>query len=174
MNKLFYHILSGRYGAGFEIRILLHQTAKAFSVDAPKTKGFSAPELLESYARFTTEISEHAMQAGQNSPVLHQKLYNMAYQLGDSVHRWLRPKDEAECLKILITLYRNIGITISEENPGGFYVYSCYFSAFYTPKICSVISAIDAGIFAGIFKGGTLKFQERITDGHKKCKATFR
>ncbi|MCD8341452.1 MAG: hypothetical protein LUC87_04755 [Clostridiales bacterium] len=174
MNRLIYHALSSRPGARLELRILLHQTARAFGVDPPKAAGRSAPKLLKAYAQLTSEEAMRALEHGDDLEALHQKLYQMACALGKHLRRWLRPKDKEDCLAVIILLYRNIGIQIEEEVPGTFCVRKCYFSAFYTPEVCAVISAIDQGIFAGVYQGGTLAFRERITEGHNVCRADFR
>lgn len=171
MNRLFYRILSGKFGARMQLRILMRQTAGAFEVDVPKAAGLAASELLKTYAQFTADASKHVMEEGQDIEQLHQKLYDMAYSLGSSLRRWMRPEDDQECFAILALLYRNIGILLSETASGEIYVHKCYFGAFYTPGICSLISAIDQGIFAGIYQRGRLEFEQRITEGHDKCKA---
>lgn len=174
MNRWIYHVLSGRFGVHLELRILMSQTGKAFGVNAPKAAGWSASKLLRAYAQFTAEEAMRVMQNENDLRVLHQKLYQMAYALGRRLRRWLRPKDEKDCLAIVTLLYRNIGIQIEEEASGIFCVRKCYFSGFYTPEVCSVISAIDQGIFAGIYQHGKLAFRERITEGCDVCRADFR
>ncbi len=47
----------------------------------------------------------------------------------------------------------------------------CSFSAAYTPKVCHVMSGLDAGIICGILGGGSLKFVQRITEGCPHCSA---
>ena len=198
MNRLIYSALSSRFGALLELQILMRQTAKAFGVGAPKApriaerffncgascrrpKGGgvsiaarrSNPELLKAYAQFTAEEAVRAIQHGDNLERLHQKLYEMAYALGSRLRRWLRPGDKKDCLAIVTLLYRNIGIQLEKESPGTIYIRRCYFSNFYTPEICSVISAVDQGIFAGIYQGGKLTFRERITEGCAVCRADF-
>ncbi|MCD7824988.1 MAG: hypothetical protein LUH14_03385 [Clostridiaceae bacterium] len=200
MNRLIYCILSSRPGVRLELQILLRQTAKAFGVDAPEIPPIaerffncsascrrsegggvfrsaaecSAPELLRVYAQFTAEEAVRVIQNGDDLETLRQTLYQMAYNLGSHLRRWLSPKDEKECLAIVTLLYRNIGIQIEEEAPGTFCVRKCFFSDFYTPEVCSVISGIDRGIFAGIYRGGKLVFRERITEGCDVCRADFR
>ncbi|MCD8367692.1 MAG: hypothetical protein LUC48_06665 [Clostridiales bacterium] len=174
MNRLIYRALSSRFGAHLELQILMRQTAKAFGVGAPKAARCSTPELLKAYAQFTSEEAVRALEHGDDLEALHQKLYQMACGLGKHLRRWLRPKDEKDCLAVIILLYRNIGIQMEEEAPGTICVRKCYFSAFYTPEVCAVISAIDQGIFAGVYQGGKLSFRERITEGHDVCRADFR
>ncbi|MCD8074610.1 MAG: hypothetical protein LUF27_06180 [Lachnospiraceae bacterium] len=174
MNRFIYRILSSPSGARMQIRILLRQTARIFGVDAPRTAGMSASELLRTYAQFTADESRNAMDSGQDLVQLHQKLYNMAYHLGSSLRRWMRPHDDQECLAILTLLYKNIEILINERDPGEFYVRKCYFSAFYTPEVCRLISGIDQGIFAGIYQHGRLTFEDRITEGYNQCRACLK
>ncbi len=174
MNRLFYRLLSGSLGADFEIRILMRQTAAAFALDPPKRAGHSAPILLKNYAQFTADAAAEALKSGQDLKSLQKKLYQMSRRLGTVLIRRMKPQDEKDCLAILTLLYKNIGIGIREMSPGEFCVDHCYFSDFYTPAVCALISAVDAGIFAGIFSGGTLKFCARITEGQKQCRALFK
>ncbi|MCD8224101.1 MAG: hypothetical protein LUC99_04485 [Clostridiales bacterium] len=174
MNRLIYRALSSRFGANLELQILMRQTAKAFGVDVPNAAGRSTPELLKAYAQFTAKEAMRAIQHGDDLETLHQKLYQMTYTLGSRLRRWLNPKDEKDCFSVIALLYRNIGIQICEESPGTVCVRKCYFSGFYTPEVCSVISAIDQGIFAGIYQSGKLTFRERITEGYDVCRADFR
>ncbi len=171
MNKLPYQLLSGRFGAGMEIRILTRQTARVFGIKAPRTAGLSAQEVLHRYAVFTADAAARAIESGQDLKALRRDLFRMACRLGTGVRRWLAPRDERECQAAFGMLYRNIGIAIREVRPGEFCVSHCYFSSFYTPEVCRVISAIDQGIYAGIFSGGKLVFRQRITEGEDACRA---
>lgn len=173
MNRLIYSALSSRFGANLELRILMRQTAKAFGAEVPKAAGRSTPERLKAYAQFTSKEAMRAIKHGDNLETLHQKLYQMAYTLGNHLRRLLTPKDEKDCFSIIALLYRNIGIQV-EESPGAVCIRKCYFVDFYTPEICDLISAIDQGIFAGIYQGGKLIFHERITEGCGVCQADFR
>ncbi|MCD8315803.1 MAG: hypothetical protein LUB61_00115 [Eggerthellaceae bacterium] len=149
----------------------MKQTARAFGVDAPKTSGLSHPELLRRYAEFTADEAQRALANGYDLERLHDDIYGMAYRLGSRVRWWLNPQNDQECLEVMAMLYRNIGITICEEAPRRFCVKKCYFSEFYSPEVCAVISALDQGIFAGIYRGGSLEFSGRITEGKKVCRA---
>ncbi len=173
MRQPIYRVLSGTFGARLELRILTRQTAKAFGTDAPKTAGYSAQERVKRYAQMTAEEAERALRRGQDLTLLHRELFSMAERIGSRVRRWTRPQDERDCVAILEMLYRHLGITIREEKSGVFLVSECFFSAYYTPEVCAVISAIDQGIFAGVFGGGTLEFRERITEGKEACRATL-
>lgn len=54
----------------------------------------------------------------------------------------------------------------------------CYFSRYYTPEQCAIMSFVDSGIIAGICgttdpASGYLLFTERITEGCGRCRACF-
>ena len=50
----------------------------------------------------------------------------------------------------------------------------CYFSRFFSSEVCRLMSAMDAGLFAGLSNGGVLTFSCRITEGQPCCRAHFR
>lgn len=49
----------------------------------------------------------------------------------------------------------------------------CSFSRFYTPETCYVMSGLDAGIICGVFGGGCLRFNRRLTEGYEACSAVY-
>ena len=65
------------------------------------------------------------------------------------------------------------GILMDGHLPGEIKVSSCYFSRFYTPEQCALMSYMDSGIIAGILGGGKIEFTERITEGCGGCKVFF-
>ncbi len=172
MNHLLYRILSSKLGAYLEIKILMKQTAKVFGVKTPKNMGFSSSKLLKTYAQMTRDVSLNFIQSKQDRNQLQQNLYYMAFQLGSELRWWLRPQNNQDCFDIIEMLYRNIKISLCEQSHT-ICVHQCYFSDFYTPEICSIISAIDQGIFAGVYQDGTLSFYKRMTEGHQVCVANF-
>ena len=72
-----------------------------------------------------------------------------------------------------LNLYRNLQISMSGHLPGEITVRKCYFSGFYTPEQCAIMSAVDSGVISGLFGGGTLTFTRRMTEGHETCAACF-
>ncbi|MCD7894599.1 MAG: hypothetical protein LUG60_13010 [Erysipelotrichaceae bacterium] len=172
MKRLLYHILSSKFGAYLEIKILMKQTAKVFGVKSPTGIGFSLSKLLKAYAQLTTDMSLKFIESNQDRNQLQQNLYHMAYRLGNDLRWWLRPQNNLDCFSIIEMLYRNIEISLCEQSET-ICVHQCYFSDFYTPEVCSIISAIDQGIFAGVYQGGTLSFYRRITEEYEKCEAEF-
>jgi hypothetical protein len=47
----------------------------------------------------------------------------------------------------------------------------CAFAERYSPPVCALMSSLDAGLIAGLTRGGRLLFSERITEGNVRCLA---
>jgi hypothetical protein len=71
-------------------------------------------------------------------------------------------------------LYRAIGIEFRGSDQGLIEIGECFFSKYYSPATCSLISSLDAGIMAGLSDGKELSFSQRITEGFNSCKAQMR
>lgn len=146
------------------IRALHRMTAKAMGV--PYRPGKPA---LQSYARFTQEQLEQLA----TRPDAREKMYQAARDTGSLIRKVLLIRTDDRARRVLFRLYAYIGITLSGVCPGEITVEQCYFSRFYTPEMCRIMSSMDAGIFAGIFGGGKLHFHARITEGCPCCRAEF-
>lgn len=158
----------------FVIRILHHMTAKAFQVPWKfhvSWKPAKTSSMLQNYALFTQEqlrqLSKEEIRAVQ------KRMYQISRCMGTWIRRLLFIRTDKQARRVVFWLYRNICIDLSGPCPGSITVNSCYFSQYYTPYMCRVISAMDKGIFSGIFGGGSLSFEERITEGHTCCSAVF-
>ncbi|MBR1633497.1 MAG: hypothetical protein IJ682_00385 [Lachnospiraceae bacterium] len=149
-----------------ELQILLDTTARAFAVPSRRIWQLSAQNALRAYAAFTTECM-------QNASIRPGRLYRTAFALGHRLRRLTGFTDDAELSRLVVLLYRGIGITIDGHLPGEIAVPSCFFSRYYTPKQCALMSCVDAGVIAGLYGGGRLVFTERITEGCQQCLAEF-
>ena len=58
--------------------------------------------------------------------------------------------------------------------PGEVTVHRCFFSRYYDPRCCNLISLMDEGLITGICGDGDFTFTKRITEGSKVCKACLR
>ena len=67
--------------------------------------------------------------------------------------------------------YRMIGIDLRADEHGAVVVDRCSFAAWYSPRVCHLMSSLDAGLIAGLTQGGRLTFSERITEGRPRCLA---
>ena len=144
----------------FVLQCLLLATASAFRRSG-KCILFSKDPLQE-YGEFSRECL--------NQKVDRKRLYRVMYRLGRGVRRVTGLTEPGDLKRLVFLLYRSISITMTGEIPGEIQVTKCYFSQIYSPLQCQVISAMDAGIVAGIC-GGKLRFCQRITEGCSCCKA---
>ena len=150
---------------------LFEATADAFECPAPAVDHLSYDEYLRSYALFTTEQAEQALQAGRDIPAIKSQLYQNAYRLGRKLRGWLGVDEMGEVMELGQILYRAIGVEIEGDAQGDVTVKRCYFSQFYSGRVCDLISALDDGVFSGLSGGGKLVFSERITEGKACCRA---
>ncbi len=155
-----------------QLQVLMDLAAESFGVPKEKLRKGSAEKALRQYAGFTCYCM------GTRS-VEEEKLYRDAYRVGDTIRRATGLMDDEDLKRLIILLYRNIGIKMSiegnigTEHAGDVTVSSCYFSRVYSPEECRLMSFVDSGIVSGICGGGELRFSQRITEGFESCRACF-
>jgi hypothetical protein len=166
-------------------------TAAAFGTTASRRPAAVSSDRLAEYARFTA--AEAGRHAGDGAVA--ERLFQNAAALGRLARRGLRVRSPEEALDALTFLYRCIGIEIDGRGgrgsrPGGapvgaagapreagvidLRVTRCFFSTYYCEDTCRLMSAMDAGIVAGLFDGASLEFSQRLTDGSPCCRAVIR
>jgi len=150
---------------------LFEATAVAFKCPAPAFDHLSFDECLRTYALFTREQAEKALQSGRNIPVIKTQLYRNAYPLGGKLREWFAVDTMGEVMELGQILYQAIGVEIQGDSQGNVTVKRCYFSQFYTGPVCDLISALDDGVLSGLSGGGRLVFSERLTEGRACCRA---
>ncbi len=150
---------------------LFEATADAFGCAVPSHEHLSYDECLRAYALFTSQQAEVALQEGCDRTVLKARLYHNAYPLGEKLRRWFGIDEVGEVMEIGHILYQAIGVDFAGDAQGQVTVSRCYFSQFYSPAACDLISALDDGVFSGLSLGGRLTFSQRITEGEIYCKA---
>jgi hypothetical protein len=156
-----------------QLKELFECTAAAFGAEAPATVGLSFDERLLEYARFTAAQAEAAMRRGDDPEALRDRLYRNAYQLGRKLRKRLRVSSAEEAMAATRILYRALRIELHGPAEGEIEVRRCLFSQFYSSQVCQVVSALDAGVVAGLSDGGRLAFYQRITEGRDRCRASF-
>jgi hypothetical protein len=175
---------------------LARATAEAFSTTAGRRPGARSSDRLADYARFTA--AEAGRHAGDEAVV--ERLFQNATALGRAARRGLGIRNSEEALDALTLLYRCIGIEVDGRRggagcgPGGapvgatavatntapdggaidLQVTRCFFSDYYCEDTCRLMSAMDAGVVAGLFDGAPLEFSQRLTDGSCCCRAVVR
>jgi hypothetical protein len=161
--------------------LLFRATAAAFQADMPPLWGLSRAECLLAYARFTADQADAALRGGDDLAALQERLYRHAYPLG-RMPGWLLGCHSVDDIMMLgRVLYDVLDIDFhgsdrgnaSGSNWGEITISRCYFSSFYAPETCRLMSAMDRGLLAGLAGGGELVFTERITEGRPCCRACF-
>jgi hypothetical protein len=150
---------------------LFEATADAFECPAPAHDHLSYDACLRTYALFTREQAEKALQAGRDIPAIKTQLYQNAFPLGAKLRRWFAVESMEEVMELGRILYRAIRVEIQGDTQGDLTMKRCYFSQFYSSPVCDLISALDDGVFSGLSGGGRLAFSERLTEGRGCCKA---
>ena len=156
-----------------ELENLFRLTASAFGTDVPAGTALTYAERLGQYARFTNEESAKSLLASDAGIEMKEKLFLSGFAIGDRLRKTLGCSTGDEAVDAMRLVYRMIGIELISPAPGAVAVRRCYFSAFYAPETCRVISALDDGVFAGLSGGGRLRFTGRISEGAECCTAVI-
>jgi hypothetical protein len=154
-----------------ELDKLVHLTSSAFGVEAPPMGGLSYDERLAGYARFTRTAVDRSIARGGNPRDIQDRLFQGAFAYGKRWRKRFGVSNRAEIMKAGRILYRAIGIDFRGTDGGSIEIKQCFFSGYYSPATCGVISSLDAGIMAGLSGGETLSFSRRITEGSEVCRA---
>lgn len=151
---------------------LLALTAAAFQSEPPLLKGLPFAECLAAYALFTKEQAEHCLQAQQSLKGVKSCLFENSYVFGQKLRKSLHIVTPKEAIAVLEIVYKLIGIDFLYDGQGGFIVKQCFFSKYYSPGVCRLISALDEGMAAGLVCG-KLSFSQRITEGGDCCRGVL-
>lgn len=149
-------------------------TADAFGVPPPPLEGRDWPAGLEAYALFSRSEAEKALTHPEELSVLRARLRARAFGFGERLRRRFGPSSRKEVLRLARFLYGTIGIDFDARPDGEVLIRACGFSRHYSREVCSLISALDEGVLAGLAGGGRLEFRERLTEGKAACRAVFR
>jgi len=155
------------------IEELFWLTADAFGAESKFSKKQGRLANLEHYALFTKEEAEKALAPGSLIQKVKDRLFQNAYTFGGSLRKKLRPSSPDEVMAAAQILYRLIGINFKGNEKGEILIRRCFFSRYFSPEVCSLISTLDEGIMAGLSGGGALWFNQRMTEGKDCCRAQF-
>ena len=153
-----------------EMQNLFRISASAFGCAVPSLAGLSFGQSLSEYARFTRSETVKLCSTGVDREGVRERLFQGGRTLGGRIRRICLIATIEDAATAMRILYRAIGIDARSET-GAMTVRSCYFSSTYSSETCSVVSALDDGIFTGLSGGGRLRFNRRITDGSAYCRA---
>ncbi len=152
---------------------LFAATADAFQCDMPSLSRLSREQCLLAYAWFTTDRAEDALRRLDDLSELQARLYRNAYRLGRMSGWSLRIHTVDDVMVLGRFLYSVLDIDFAGIGGGEITITRCYFSSFYPPQVCQLMSAMDRGLLAGLAGRGELAFTERITEGRACCRAHF-
>jgi predicted ArsR family transcriptional regulator len=156
------------------LRALFASTASGFGCPVPPLDGLDADGLLRRYALFTRDQAEAALRDGRNLPALQERLERGTRRLGARCRAGLRLRTTEDAMAAARLLYRLLGIDLRGNGRGEITVRRCPFSEVYRADVCRLVSALDAGLLAGLSGGARLEFTQRITDGAPCCLARLR
>lgn len=152
---------------------LFEATANAFGREVPSLEKQSFQQRLGTYAQFTAVQAEECIKRGEDLASLEARLHRNAHRLGQRLRERFGITRQTEVMALASILYHIIDIDFEGSPQGDIVIRRCYFSQFYSPRVCGLISALDEGLLVGLAGGGTLTFTERITQGCDACKARF-
>ncbi len=149
-----------------ELQLLMNLTAKAFGEHPKRLWTLSNDKALRVYAEYTSA----RLKTGADEALL-QRMNSEALKMGRMLRRFFFIGSEARAQRLIVALYRNIGIRLTFSDHESLCFHSCYFARLYTPAACLAASALDDGIIRGITGRTTsrLLFSQRTTEGCKCC-----
>jgi predicted ArsR family transcriptional regulator len=153
------------------LRALFATTAAGFGCPAPPLGGLDADALLRRYALFTTDQAEAALRDGRDLLALQDRLERGARALGARLRTGLRLRTTEDAMAAARVVYGLTDIDFHGTGHGEITVRRCPFSEVYSAEVCRLISALDAGLLAGLSGGDRLEFTQRITEGAPCCLA---
>jgi hypothetical protein len=131
----------------------------------------SGADLLSAYAAFSTARSVFAARRRGDVDAARRALWTSAHRAGTRLRSALGIRTTADAMAAAHAIYRLIGIDLWGSSAGNVSVARCSFAPTYSAEVCSVMSSLDAGLFAGLTGGGRLTFTRRITEGAPACTA---
>ena len=152
-----------------ELRNLFQVTASAFGCAVPDISRLSYSDALAEYGLFTRSESEKLGASGADPESARERLFQGGWMLGERIRRVCMIRRPEDAVSAMTALYRMMGIMAVSSGGSVITVSSCSFSGVYSPEVCSVVSALDDGIFAGLSRGRRLSFSRRITEGCSSC-----
>ena len=156
------------------LRALFATTAAGFGCPVPPLGGLDADTLLGRYALFTWYQAVAALRDGHDLPTLQDRLERGARALGARLRAGLRLRTTEDTMAAARLVYGLLDIDFRGNGRGELTVRRCAFSEVYSAEVCRLVSALDAGLLAGLSGGDRLEFTQRITEGAPCCLARLR
>jgi hypothetical protein len=162
---------------------LLRLTARAFEAPPPPVRGLPFEDALLRYAEFSRDLATRLLEGTEGTDPSRSvqergakvmgRLFVEAYRFGQGIRDELGVFTPKDIMRAARVLYRGMDIDFQGDAGGGIVIRECYFSRFYDPRICRLMSSVDEGVLAGLAGGGRLEFTARLTEGSDCCRAGF-
>jgi hypothetical protein len=152
------------------LEMLFAATADAFRVIPPSTRGLTYDKALKLYARFTQIQAEKSLEKGDVREV-QSCLFDNAHRIGQLTKENFNVNTVEEAIRTGAVIYKMLKIDFHGKSPRDIVIRRCFFSDYYSSKVCQLVSSLDIGLFAGLSGGGKLSFAQRITEGNECCRA---
>jgi len=151
---------------------LFRATALAFQTEPPVARG-SFAQRLSKYALFTRDQAKRRQESGRSTEEVKSRLYENSHVMGHQLRKSLHITTWEKSIAAMEVIYKLIGIDFQYGARGEITISKCFFSEYYSPEVCRLISSMDEGLAAGLSGGGRLCFKQRITEGNSCCKGYF-
>ena len=155
------------------LRALFRATADAFASPMPDVRVWSSGRLLEAYAARSDELARDVLATGDRRLSVEARLRSNTERLGRRIRMILGVRSTDDALDVARRLYALIGIDLQGGERERVVVTRCSFASRYSPEVCRVMAAADAGLFAGLTGGARLTFVDRMTSGAPACVASL-
>lgn len=157
---------------------LYRRTARALGSD-PGAAGYegvsgrSDQQILEAFAEMTRDQVQLAMaKAGEaDLEVLSDRLRREAEEVGRQLREKMHLRTQRDFRIALRIIYQTLDIDLHVSVAGEVSIRHCFFSKYYSARICRFMSALDDGLAQGLSGGHRLHFVERLTEGFPCCRA---
>jgi len=107
-----------------------------------------------------------------------ETLFKVGVSLGEESRKRLGVGDSVKDLMMAArVMYGVLGIRFTFKEEGGDHqmeVHWCALSEHYTELTCTVLSAVDEGVFRGLNPRASMSFERKITSGFPTCTACIR
>ncbi len=153
-----------------KLRELSELTARAFGYNPPNLNSVCFNQNLKSFALFTKGAADTAISDGRDLDAIRSNLYDHAYKMGIELKEKLNLDSREDILSAISFVYKLLKIDFHCDPQGAVEIKKCYFSSYYNSETCKLISALDAGLVAGLSNGWKLEFGQRITEMKSCCK----
>lgn len=163
MNKLILFLLQTELGRRIELQLLINFVTSSLGLPKERVLMKSSEKALEIFTQLTvTHLS------GCNKYQI-ELLNKKAFLMGRILRSCLINRSAEALMRVVVLLYRNIGIDMEGVFPDEVSILHCHFCRYYDSRTCIVASAIDSGVICGLYDVELLCFTQRITEGKEKC-----